>query len=196
MSCDGIFADRYEVSDQGRVRSLDKHDGRGRFWPGRILSQSPSGQMGYMMVGLHSGGVKHGGVKRLRTVHLIVLESFVGPRPAGMWGRHCDGNHLNNSRTNLEWATPRRNALDTLEHGHHHDANKTHCPRNHPLEEPNLVPSQWRRGVRSCWACGLAHSAARKRGEKITQKLADQKYDDIMSGRKTYHRYVPKGTDP
>ena len=184
------FADRYEVSDLGRVRSLDKYDSRGRFWPGQILKPSPSGLTGYESVALYNGGRKHGGMRRQRTVHLIVLDSFVGPCPPGMWGRHLNGDHLDNRRENLAWGTPKENAGDTLRHGHNHEANRTHCRRNHPLEEPNLQPTQWRNGVRTCWACALAHSTARKRGHKITQELADEKYASIIL------RYVPEGTAP
>lgn len=52
-----------------------------------------------------------------KAIHTIVLEAFVGARPAGMESRHLDGNALNNSRRNLEWATKSVNAQDKHAHG-------------------------------------------------------------------------------
>lgn len=176
---------RYEVSDEGQVRSLETRDVLGRRRAGRVLKPYHAGPMGYEYVALYTG-MRRRPVQR--TVHSLVLEAFVGPRPAGLWGRHIDGDHLNNKRANLAWGTPIENAHDTLAHNHHPEALKTHCPRNHPLAEPNLVPSQWRRGVRSCLACARAHSLARQRGHKITQQLADQKYTEIV-------RHIKKGTE-
>lgn len=49
------FENRYEVSDHGRVRSLDRiidgKDGRRTRWPGRILKLA-KGSHGYPMVSL------------------------------------------------------------------------------------------------------------------------------------------------
>lgn len=50
-------------------------------------------------------------------VHTLVLEAFVGDRPANMECRHVDGNAANNSLSNLEWATHSRNCLDKRSHG-------------------------------------------------------------------------------
>lgn len=43
---------------------------------------------------------------RQRTIHQLVLESFVGPRPEGALARHKDGDVHNNVLANLEWHTP------------------------------------------------------------------------------------------
>lgn len=37
------------------------------------------------------------------SVHLLVLENFVGERPEGYTANHKDGNRYNNSLSNLEW---------------------------------------------------------------------------------------------
>lgn len=48
---------------------------------------------------------------------MLVLEAFVGPRPPGLDGCHNDGNKLNNSLSNLRWATRKDNMADARTHG-------------------------------------------------------------------------------
>jgi hypothetical protein len=52
-----------------------------------------------------------------RSVHHLVLELFVGPRPPGMECRHLDGNPQNNHRSNLAWGTSKENVADQYLHG-------------------------------------------------------------------------------
>jgi hypothetical protein len=49
--------------------------------------------------------------------HVMVLETFVGPRPAGHQAAHNDGTTDNNAVSNLRWATPKANARDKEGHG-------------------------------------------------------------------------------
>lgn len=49
--------------------------------------------------------------------HIIVLTTFVGPCPDGLWARHLDGNPANNRLSNLKWDTPSNNAQDRITHG-------------------------------------------------------------------------------
>lgn len=109
----------YEVSDKGRVRSVDRTivNARGRRvrYKGRVLKQSITGE--YMSVCLS----KIGDAKP-RSVHLLVLETFVGPRPGhpSQWhGCHNDGNWRNNNLSNLRWGTAQSNCQDAMEHGTH-----------------------------------------------------------------------------
>lgn len=109
------FEDRYEVSDHGRVRSVDRllkcrGDGVVRH-RGRILSQTASN--GYPRVALGVGG---GDSVRAR-VHVLVLEAFVGPRPEGMEARHLDGDRTNNRVGNLRWSDHLTNMRDKADHG-------------------------------------------------------------------------------
>ncbi len=46
-----------------------------------------------------------------------VLETYVGPRPEGMWACHNDGDKNNNSLSNLRWDTRSNNERDKLKHG-------------------------------------------------------------------------------
>lgn len=45
-------------------------------------------------------------------LHHLVLDTFVGPPPDGMWGLHNDDDRRNNRLTNLRWGTPKENAAD------------------------------------------------------------------------------------
>lgn len=52
-----------------------------------------------------------------RAVHLLVLETFVGPRPPGCVARHLDGNPGNPAVDNLCWGTYEENEADKRRHG-------------------------------------------------------------------------------
>lgn len=118
------WEDLYEVSDQGRVRSLDRSDPLGRHLRGRLIATSP-GSHGYPMAQLYRNGSRHG-----RTVHSLVLEAFVGPRPAGADVCHCDGRRDNNLLSNLRWDTRSSNHADKVAHGTH---NRGECNVNAKL---------------------------------------------------------------
>ncbi len=107
----------YEVSDLGRVRSVDRYVNRGpsrrhpagfaRLYKGRALRPGRS-RSGYLSV-----------VIRERTYpvqHLVAL-AFIGPRPAGRYVLHNDGRHDNNAATNLRYGTPKENSADAALHG-------------------------------------------------------------------------------
>jgi hypothetical protein len=54
----------------------------------------------------------------LRTVHQLVLEAFVGPKPSPKHqGAHWDGDLENNFVSNLRWATAKENIADKVRHG-------------------------------------------------------------------------------
>jgi len=54
---------------------------------------------------------------KLRQVHVMVLEAFVGPRSEGQETRHLDGDITNNRLTNLVWGTRRDQFADQVLHG-------------------------------------------------------------------------------
>jgi HNH endonuclease len=51
-----------------------------------------------------------------RTVHSLVMEAFVGPRPDGLEVRHLDGVPSNNALPNRECVTRSRNIQDMKWH--------------------------------------------------------------------------------
>lgn len=50
-------------------------------------------------------------------VHVVVLTSFVGPRPEKMECCHGDGKRWNNQLSNLRWDTKKANQADRKKHG-------------------------------------------------------------------------------
>lgn len=158
----------YEVSDRGRVRSLDRmvhrSDGWSRFQQGRerVLWVGPDGRRSVIL--------SRGGVNRHYAVSVLVLTAFVSPRPEGMEVCHNDGDASNDWVGNLRWGTSSANKFDIVRHGNHHCRNKETCPRGHLLQPPNCVPSRLRVGHRVCRACACARAAAqraRRRGLEI-----------------------------
>lgn len=106
----------YQVSDQGRVKSLPRivpmRDGRKYTVSGKYLKQKMTGY--YLTVVLCKSGVEE-----TRLVHQLVLLGHVGPCPEGMECRHYDGKCTNNGLTNLRWGTRKENAADRERHGTH-----------------------------------------------------------------------------
>lgn len=105
----------YEVSDLGRVRSLDRHV-RSRFQTrlvkGRVLTPDVD-QHGYLRVCLSVAQRK-----RHHQVHRLVLLAFRGPCPEGMQACHFPDRDPENSRlSNLRWDTPAGNYNDKKKHG-------------------------------------------------------------------------------
>ena len=95
----------YEVSDQGRVRSVDRITRDGRRWKGRVLSTNKV-STGYLRAVLSVDG-KYNHVY----VHRLVADAFV-PNPQGkLEVNHKDGNKKNNVASNLEWVTHSENGL-------------------------------------------------------------------------------------
>ncbi|RQT43146.1 hypothetical protein DF046_36835 [Burkholderia cepacia] len=123
------FEGRYQVSDMGRVRSLDR---RVRVVPhgiettrlvrGRILKPGPS-KSGHLSVVLGRGNT--------RSVHALVMLAFEGPCPEGMEVLHLNHTPSDNRRTNLKYGTRGENvAMD-----HAAGTRKVH---------PNFIGARWR----------------------------------------------------
>ena len=107
------YEGRYQVSDLGRVRSVDHHvrrvDRAGkegtRLVRGRILRPavhgSPRNDSGHLMVML--------GRKNNKDVHTLVLRAFVGPPPSGHEALHNNHTPADNRLSNLRWGTRSEN---------------------------------------------------------------------------------------
>ena len=107
----------YEVSDLGEVRSWNPRNGRGvkgsAFEP-TILNPTPFKDSKYLRVGMANSTT---GKYMTRRVHQLVLESFVGPCPAGHLVMHLDDDPTNNALTNLRYGTPQENLDDMVSKG-------------------------------------------------------------------------------
>lgn len=159
------YEDYYEVSDHGRVRSLDRwvptKSGGRQLRRGKLLTQFLSPGYGYWTVNLSVNAVMSP-----RHVHTLVLEAFVGSRPPGSVSRHGRGGQFDNRLANLRYGSSSDNAQDCVREGNHREQRKVECPRGHGLCSPNLEPSTKRRTDyhRKCYACSLTRVWAMHRG--------------------------------
>ena len=107
----------YQVSNLGRIRSLDreiKHSkNHTRFIKGKILSlRENKSRAGYLEVSLH----KNKKEKRFR-VHRLVAEAFLNNENNFPQVNHIDGDKSNNTIWNLEWVTDLQNKKHAWENG-------------------------------------------------------------------------------
>lgn len=103
-----------EVSTLGRVRTVERlvtdSFGISRKYKSRLLSIS-------LLQGYPRVRLCHNGIKKDGKVHVMVLESFVSPRPVGLQACHVNGNRQDNRPENLYWGTAKQNANDRVRHG-------------------------------------------------------------------------------
>lgn len=105
----------YEVSDLGHVRTVERmvRSKAGSVRRIRSRVRRHSFLRGYPAVHLSANGRSY-----MRTIHVMVLEAFVGPRPSPQHeGCHADGTPTNNALTNLRWGTKKDNKADSFTHG-------------------------------------------------------------------------------
>lgn len=107
------FEGLYEVSDFGRVRSLERTVCHGRNVTVTLRSKlRKMTNEDYPSVILFSDGKRH-----RKQVHLLVIRAFRGVAPTGMQTRHLDGNSKNPRLDNLVYGTPKENQNDRIDHG-------------------------------------------------------------------------------
>lgn len=155
----------YEVSDQGRVRSLE------RVTPGpkpmlrrERMMKLYTDVKGYKKVQLSRlGHIKAYGV------HQLVVLSFVGPRPDEMEVCHSNGQAGDNRLENLRYDTRSGNAQDTIAHGRHPEASKTHCIHGHPFSPENTRIDT--AGKRVCRTCKKATNARRAKAPEDRRRF-------------------------
>jgi hypothetical protein len=92
----------YQVSDRGRVRSVPRVLSDGRRHGGGLLAQYQDAD-GYQRVSIAG---------RSELVHVLVLEAFHGPRPAGMEGCHGPKGQQVNTAAELRWDSKAENERD------------------------------------------------------------------------------------
>lgn len=109
------FEGCYEVSNKGRIRSLDRKVWNGKVWffkKGIILKMSKT-TTGYWKVELSKKGVKKKSFKVHRLVAIAFVENIEGKPNVN----HIDGDPLNNNAENLEWCTQKENMLHAARNG-------------------------------------------------------------------------------
>jgi hypothetical protein len=110
------YENRYEVSDQGRVRPLDREvlcqgNMKGAYLSkkkGRVLRPGASNS-GHVSVVLGKGNTHF--------VHKLVLLAFVGEPPPKYECLHANGVPYDNRLVNLRWGTRGENIKDKTAHG-------------------------------------------------------------------------------
>lgn len=178
----------YEVSSEGRVRSLDRvsilRDGREIFYPGRYLKLKVNNG-GHLYVRLNRPGDRN--VQRY--VHRLVMQSFVGECPSGMEVCHNNGDPTDNRVDNLRYDTHSSNVSDRRAHGTDKQVLKKSCPRGHNYKDWNIVPYFAKRGHRSCLACSRARARVSYYPELASDvdDIADLYYRKLESENNEQH---------
>lgn len=136
------FEGFYEVSDFGRVRSLDRTvitSNSARRYRGKMLSSYVNvGTRGYPFVRLSSPQLRGN-----YAVHVLVLTAHVGPCPPGQETRHGPAGKLYAAVTNLSWGTRSKNVgMDRLRDG---QDNRGERHGNHKLTTEQVLEMRRRR---------------------------------------------------
>ncbi len=95
----------YSVTKDGRVWSKKRpraKEGWLSFWIDRD---------GYLNTVLYQNGSR-----RIKRIHHLVLETYVGSRPINAIARHLNGNPQDNRPGNLRWGTSKQNTWDSIRH--------------------------------------------------------------------------------
>lgn len=160
----------YEVSDLGRVRSLDRlvpsGGGRSRQAKGRVLS---------IYSGDHYSKVrlKVDGAGCTKNVHTLVAEAFIGSRPDGMEVCHNNGDSHDNRLANLRYDTHSANQLEQLIHGTHALGSRTHCGKGHEFTPENTMQrTGGKEAGRRCRSCERDRTARRAAAGEFRKKAA------------------------
>jgi hypothetical protein len=109
----------YEASSLGRIRSFWVRAVGGARGERKITSTPHIMLLRASKQGHLRLIIGQGRSRKMRSVHHLILEVFVGPRPDGLIGCHEDGNPQNNRLSNLRWDTHASNSADMLAHGRH-----------------------------------------------------------------------------
>ena len=97
----------YQVSNLGRVRSVDRFSRHGHRLRGKLLSRLNVGK-GYVAVGLNKDGTR-----RQFYVHRLVAFAFVSGYEDGFEVNHINEDKEDNRASNLEWV----NHITNINHG-------------------------------------------------------------------------------
>lgn len=101
------YENQYQISNFGRVRSLDRIDSRGWKRKGKIMKLCVK-EDGYSVIGL----TKNNYQKKF-LVHRLVAEAFLKKTNETEEVNHIDENKQNNNVNNLEWCSHLKNMHHT-----------------------------------------------------------------------------------
>lgn len=107
------FENRYQISSFGNVKSLSKRKGWGKGYMTKEHLMKPKiSNNKYLQIGLR--GINN---KKWFLIHKLVIETFIGIRPKGMYIDHKDGIKHNNNVFNLEYVSPSENRMRAISMG-------------------------------------------------------------------------------
>lgn len=153
------YEGHYEVSNLGRVRSLDRivnNHGKSDRRVGKIRVLTPN-DSGHLLLILYRDGVRD----RVQ-VHRLVALAFLGHGLDGQVVCHRNGQPADNHVENLYWGTLSENMRDAIRHGTNAMARKTHCIRGHEFTPENTYTPPGATSPRACRECSRARSMAYK----------------------------------
>lgn len=108
------YEDRYAVSKDGCVYSIQRVDDKKVPRGGHFMKLRVCPRHGYVTVKLCSGNGRY----RLHKLHLLVLNAFGSEKPfENAVCRHLDDVKTNNHIENLEWGTSKDNKADAIRNG-------------------------------------------------------------------------------
>lgn len=146
----------YEVSDLGRVRSVQRRVRSGKFYVTRsAMIRSLAATRWRMQLCMSRDGVA-----KTHGVHVLVMNSFIGPTPEGMEICHNDGDFRNNRLDNLRYDTHQANMMDSVEHNTHPFARRDRCKNGHIYTSETTCAIKGKPNVRGCRTCQLENRRA------------------------------------
>lgn len=111
---DGSYRRKYQVSNLGRIKSSRSQSFKSAFkGNGRtaMIIKTFGNRYKRFSAALLCGKRKY------LSVHILVANAFLGPRPRGLFVLHKNGKSKQNHATNLYYGTLKQNAQDSIRHG-------------------------------------------------------------------------------
>lgn len=142
-----IFGGAYSASNLGRIR---RDAGGAGANPGRILRARPAPN-GYLRVIPYVNGVSHPS-----SVHRLVAEAFLGPRPSEIQVNHRNGIKTDNRLENLEYVTQSENHRHAFRTGLQH-------PRVGSAHHNHILTEELVAALRADRAQGMGYPALAKK---------------------------------
>lgn len=110
------FTGKYQVSNLGRIKGVERMDGSNHIQHERILLQRENSRKGrYQKTRYKTVTLWDNGKQVDAEVHRLVATMFLPKEEGQTCVNHKDGNGRNNSVDNLEWCTARENAIHSVE---------------------------------------------------------------------------------